>query len=109
VALGHAFDQETIDSLLFLDNAESQTLLLSGDGVLRFMRVVASGLATFSRKDKVSFNTGGAVHSFERDYYTVSLTSRGRLLVDAWKSGDREAVRRALSGPIDSPESPEDE
>jgi hypothetical protein len=31
--------------------------------------------------------------------YKVSLTDKGKMLIDDWKSGDRARVERALSGP----------
>jgi hypothetical protein len=47
VSLSHAFDVNTIDDLLFLATPEATQLRVSGDGVLKFSRLVASGLASF--------------------------------------------------------------
>src|SRR5262245_31948622 len=46
VALSQAFDLEAIDRLLFL-NLCPEYLLVSGDGLLHFARLIAAGLATF--------------------------------------------------------------
>lgn len=106
VSLGHAFDREAIDHLLFLQKLEShaaqaasrteprpfgiwneRALAVSGDGVLRFARLIAAGLADFSM---VPLSGTGL--------YSLCLTDRGRSLIAAWLSGNREAVRTALSG-----------
>src|SRR5437899_194166 len=47
VSLSHAFDANTIDDLLFLSTPEALSLRVSGDGALKFSRLVAAGLATF--------------------------------------------------------------
>src|SRR5687767_3014645 len=48
VALSHAFDVPTIDDLLFLKQSESSDLFVTGDGVLKFTRLIGAGLATFN-------------------------------------------------------------
>lgn len=47
VSLSHAFDTQTIDDLLFLATDEAAHLKVSGDGVLKFSRLIAARLATF--------------------------------------------------------------
>lgn len=44
VALNHAFDEESISNLLFLKKTESNPVPVSGDGVLKFSHLIASGL-----------------------------------------------------------------
>lgn len=88
VSLSHAFDTHTIDDLLFLGTNEASTLRLSGDGVLKFSRLIASGLATFYQVDA----------AWAERYYAVSLTAKGEQLISAWKAGNRDAVARAISG-----------
>jgi len=92
VALSHAFDTDTIDALLFLHLSATSSLRISGDGVLRFLRLIASGLATFNL-----FMQNGPLLLYE-----VRLTNRGRMLVQAWKRGDRRAVEQvqASGSPI---------
>ena len=87
VSLSQAFDVATIDYLLFLHKPETAELLVSGDGVLRFARLIASDLASF---EEVARN--GPIAS-----YSVELTDKGRKLVSAWVSGDRASVETALA------------
>jgi hypothetical protein len=88
VALSHAFDAATIDDLLFLDavRERKQELDISGDGVLRFSRLIGSGLAEFHVK----------IRSGTLLLYRVTLTPKGQQLVAAWKAGNRVELGRAL-------------
>jgi hypothetical protein len=87
VALGQAFDTQAVDGLLFLAELKPGNLMVSGDGVLQFSRLIAAGLAHFGMRVK----NGPLV------LYEVMLTDKGRLLIEAWKRGDREAVKAALA------------
>jgi hypothetical protein len=94
VALSHAFDTQAIDDLLFLYKLPAD-FLVSGDGVLKFSRLIAADLATFLRW---RWREDG-------DYtftYRVLLTQKGRHLVEAWERGDREALKNAI-GHIPTP------
>ena len=86
VSLSHAFDTATLDDLLFLATPQAADLHVSGDGVLKFSRLVAAGLATFAL-----FMANGPLL-----LYTVRLTPKGAHLVNAWRSGDRQAVAQVL-------------
>lgn len=86
VSLTRAFDVFALDQLLFLVKKECVDLRVSGDGVLSFARLIAAGLATFELKTQ----NGPLV------VYSVSLTKPGEQLISAWKSGDRNAVRKVL-------------
>ena len=86
VALNGAFDREAIDLLIFLHGG-GRNVVLSGDGVLRFARLIASGLA--------SIDHWGAALPNMPTYY-VTLTKQGRLVVEAWRAGDRSALDAAL-------------
>jgi hypothetical protein len=121
VALSHAFDQESISNLLFLDKAwekmsvsgtirekvakwaltneklisfneeeirSSNMLVISGDGLLKFSHLIASGL--------VDYMIAGV--SNQTILYIPRLTSKGLRIIDAWISGDRRAVKEALGG-----------
>ena len=90
VALSHAFDIATVDQLLFLDVVRDRPLQLQGQGVLSFMRLISAQLADFK-------NTG---KDMGVEFYSVALTQRGKALVDAWKSGNRENVAAALRGAV---------
>jgi len=86
VALSQAYDTAAIDDLLFLSTPEVADLRVSGDGVLKFSRLVAGGLVTYRL-----FMQNGPILLYE-----VNLTNRGAQLVAAWRSGDRAAVASAL-------------
>jgi hypothetical protein len=86
VSLSSAFDKNTIDDLLFLASPANSNLYVSGDGVLKFSRLVGAGLATFS----LFMQNGPMV------LYRVGLTQKGADLIQAWKSGDRKQVEAVL-------------
>jgi len=86
VALSQAFDLEAIDNLLFLSKLMPKQLAISGDGVLKFARLIAADLAAF----RLLMQNGPLL------LYEVGLTQKGQLLIDAWKQGNRNAVAIAL-------------
>jgi len=86
VSLSQAFDVFTVDNLLFLKSQDAKDLLISGDGVLHFARLVASGLAGFKKAQQ----NGPLV------IYSVHLTPKGKGLVSAWVSGDWKSIEKAL-------------
>jgi HNH endonuclease len=86
VSLSHAFDTNTIDDLLFLKRTQESDLLVTGDGVLKFSRLIGGGQATF----RLAMQNGPMI------LYKVGLTDKGNQLVDAWVSGNREAVALAM-------------
>ena len=88
IALGQAFDRDTIDMLLFLAQPATQSLRVDGNGVLRFARLASSDLARFD----LTMQNGPLL------LYKVALSQKGIALVDAWKKGDRDAVGKALAG-----------
>lgn len=90
VAIGRGFDVEAIDRLLFLSQINHDFLVLSGDGVLQFARLIGAGLATVTLK---------ANNAWQLVTYTVNISDKGRQLVDAWKQGDRVRLRSALGAP----------
>lgn len=88
VALSQAFDKQAIDDLLFLEKLKPKELSVSGDGVLRFSRLIAADLAAFW----LLMQNGPIV------VYEVGVTEKGKMLVDAWRKGDRDSVSKALAG-----------
>jgi len=62
-------------------------LVFSGDGVLKFSHLIASGFAEY----QVATEPGPTMK------YYVYPTNKGRKIVEAWLSGDRSAVKEALS------------
>jgi len=85
VALSKAFDLDALDRLLLLEQFQTKNdeYLLTGDGLLHFAGLVASGLAKFTHK--------------QNQYYTIALSERGRLIVAAWRQGRRVELKRILS------------
>lgn len=88
ISLNFAFDRDSIDNLLFLRSLNEGQLIISGDGVLKFSRLIASGLA--------QFKSVGLIVDTHRTY-EVELSTKGIMLVDAWIKGDRGAVENALA------------
>jgi hypothetical protein len=86
VSMSQAFDMATVDHLLFLSRPEAKSLRVSGDGVLQFSRLISAGLATFG----VAMQNGPLI------LYWVILTNKGKSLLEAWTSGNREAVAQAM-------------
>jgi hypothetical protein len=89
VALTQAFDVTTLDDLIFLNKVGTGQLGVSGDGVLKFSRLIAADLAGF----RLLVKNGPLL------LYEVGLTEKGRRLTDAWLSGNRQAVAGVLSSP----------
>jgi hypothetical protein len=86
-ALNGAFDNQTIDLLLFISTINKGQLIISGDGLLKFARVLSAGLA----QAEMLANNNNVIVT-----YTVWISEKGRRLIDAWKSGDRIALKTAL-------------
>ena len=98
VSLSRAFDTVGVDDLLFLSSPENLDLVVSGDGVLKFSRLISAGLVTFSRTKGGLFE-----HPVNSGFfYYLALTPKGEELVAAWKSGNRTAVEEALTPPSNS-------
>jgi hypothetical protein len=91
IAISRAFDVDAIDRLLFLNSLAEDDLIVSGDGVLRFDRLIAAGLANFELKA----NNGNLIVT-----YSINISGKGKMLVESWKSGDRERLRQTMGGPV---------
>lgn len=96
VAINRAFDLESIDRLMFLESLAKDFLIVSGDGVLHFDRLIAAGLASFAPK---SNNRGLLVT------YSVNLSPKGKMLIQAWKSGDHLKIKHAVTRTVPRPNS----
>jgi hypothetical protein len=96
VAINRAFDLESVDRLMFLEPLKKDALIVTGDGVLHFDRLIAAGLASFTLKSE---NNGLLVT------YAVNLSPKGKMLIKAWKSGDHLKIERAVTGTIPRPTS----
>jgi hypothetical protein len=91
VAITRAFDAEAIDRLLFLESCKSDFLVVSGDGLLHFGRLIAAGLASVDQKSN---------NNWQIVTYAVNISGKGRQLITAWKQGDRARLRKVMGGPI---------
>lgn len=91
VAITRAFDVAAVDQLLFLASCARNFLVVSGDGLLQFGRLIAAGLAFAEMK---------ANNNYLLVTYVVNISEKGRQLVDAWRQGDRTRLRVAMGGPI---------
>ena len=90
VAITRAFDLESIDRLLFLEACPQDFLIVSGDGLLHFGRLIAAGLATVEQK---------ANNNWQIVTYAINVSDKVRQLIEAWRQGDRIRLKQALGGP----------
>lgn len=94
VSLNRAFDKEAIDYLLFL-TVQERPHEFSSDGVLKFASLIAAGLV---RVQRIPSPKGGIrVGSYAGMDYALEFTDRGRMVVEAWQSGDQAALTKALA------------
>jgi hypothetical protein len=91
VAISRAFDIDAIDKLLFLNGCEKDFLVVTGDGLLHFARLIAAGLATVEQK---------ANNEWQIVTYSVNISDKGRLIIEAWKEGDRTRLKNVIGGPV---------
>ena len=87
IALNAAFDNDAVDKLLFLSLIPVDYLIVSGDGLLNYSRLIAADLARVDMK---------ANNGFQLVTYAVNISDKGRKLIEAWKSGNRAQVADAL-------------
>jgi hypothetical protein len=89
IAIGRAFDVQTIDKLMFLDLIPKDELIVSGDGLLHFDRVIAANFATF---EQIANNNNQLVN------YSVNISAKGKMMINAWKNGKLDDIKKSLSG-----------
>jgi len=80
-----------IDKLLFLAALKKDSLVVTGDGVLHFARLIAAGFASVNLK---------ANNNWLIVTYAISITVKGGQLIDAWKEGDRVRVKQVMGGRV---------
>ncbi len=97
VTLNLAFDKDAMELLLFLTRKEQEERPYgyTSECVMRCAGLINAGLVdtdTFWDEEASGFlrSNSGADH-------TLRLTERGRLVVEAWKAGDKDALDRALA------------
>ena len=89
VSLNQAFDKDAMDNLLYL-SLPNIPQTLSADGVLKFANLIAAGLAS-SHTSHMQTSPNYSHH------YGVKLTEKGKMVIEAWKAGDKDALDRALA------------
>ncbi|GHO52377.1 HNH endonuclease [Ktedonobacter robiniae] len=88
VSLSAAFDREAVDNLLFLGiSSPRRNLIVSGDGVLKFSSLIAAGYADYQQLA----NNASLIVT-----YTLGLTPKGAVLLNAWRSGDRSSLANII-------------
>jgi HNH endonuclease len=91
VAISRAFDLDAVDRLLFLSPLRKDDLVVSGDGLLHFGRLIAAGLVSFKQK---------ANNNWQIVTYAVNISVKGKQLVEAWRQGDRTRLQQIIGGPV---------
>ena len=91
VAITRAFDVEAVDRLLFLESCKKDFLVVSGDGLLHFGRLIAANLASVDQKSN---------NNWQIVTYVVNISPKGRQLIEAWKQGDRVRLSKVMGGPV---------
>ena len=77
-------------------DAKAPPFRFTGDGLGALAPLTTSGLVAITRRLLGASAWGGGMPQFE-----VQLTQRGRLLVEAWRTGDPLEVERILALPRD--------
>jgi hypothetical protein len=98
LALNHAFDRESMDLLLYLVQTRNTEVWYTGDGILRFAKLIARGLVAIAETDLVAqryTNNLKLTHTSHR----VALTESGVMLLEAWLSGDEKKFLDFLGKP----------
>ena len=91
VAISRAFDIDAVDRLLFLNKCEKDFLVVSGDGLLHFARLIAAGLATVEQKKN---------NNWQLVTYSVNISDKGRQIIVAWEEGNRTRLKKVIGGPV---------
>ena len=91
VAISRAFDLDAVDRLLFLSPLPKDFLIVTGDGLLHFARLIAAGLATAELK---------ANNNWLIVTYAINISPKGKLLIDAWKQGNPTELSKVIGGPV---------
>lgn len=86
ISLNEGFNKNSIDVLLAMP--EIKELSVSGDGFLHIACLITGGYLSISTQ---IFGSGGRGQSF----FTLRLTDKGKLFVEAWKDGNQSAAINA--------------
>ena len=66
-------------------------MVVSGDGLLRFGRLIVAGLASVSQKSN---------NDWQIVTYAVNISDKGRQLIEAWQPGDQTQLRIVMGAPV---------
>jgi hypothetical protein len=91
VALNHAYDKHSLDVLLLLKR--TNTLWISGDGLLNIAAAVASGLIESTpdiRRITTGITPDVRLAQTAESGYTILLSAKGKQLVEAWMAGRQD-------------------
>ena len=100
-ALNHAFNNESMDLLLYLARPEIDVIWYSGDGTLRFAGLIAAGLVDILESQfaiGVRYGANSPPTNPPSTALRLGLSMRGRSLVNSWLTGDEGAYLRYISG-----------
>jgi hypothetical protein len=107
VAMNNFLDRESIDLLRFLERTKGRVISYTGDGLLRFARLIAADLVNItanqaSNHDLLAAAPDGTLKKvgiYTETRHQVGLSEKGQLLIEAWIAGDAERYRQIMSNP----------
>jgi hypothetical protein len=73
------------------ESSQPPPFRFTGNGLAMLSGFLVSGLVDISRRFSGASFSGGGIPSFE-----VKLTEAGKQLVEAWRNGQPEAIKKAL-------------
>jgi hypothetical protein len=86
LAINEAFDRRSVDLLLTIERLGKITRI-SGDGIVDYAPLVASGLVDIG---EVWVQEGVSIGATQT--YQATLTEKGKLFIEGWKKGDQRAA-----------------
>lgn len=96
-ALNHAFNKESMDLLLYLNQSDMEKVWYSGDGLLRFAGLIAAELVEVAESVLCQHFKYGTYPQILSTAVRVHLTDKGRQLVDSWLTGNEEEYKALLN------------
>lgn len=99
VALNQGFDRQSLDLLLFLHKSQAIQIWLSGDGLVAFAGLIGAGLVAIAETNWSFRAPGDPGRMFHQSSHKLSLTEKGKLLVEAWLAGNEYQFRQLVSVP----------
>jgi hypothetical protein len=97
-ALNYAFTKESMDLLIFLNKISADELWFSGDGLLRFSSLIASGYVEIAESHfAIGVRYGNSPPTNPPSSgHRVRLTDKGHNLVESWIKGDEDQLQSTL-------------